>query len=286
MTWAAAGASPLRFADAPAVVTVDLEEWFCVCGDDYFSDVRRWDGLEPRIESTAELVLGLLGDAGRRATFFVLGWIARRHPRLIARIASGGHEIAFHGMTHRRCDAMSRAELAAELSEGRALLEDISGAAVAGFRAPEWSILGVSDPALEALAAAGFRYDASISAIPVVGRRGNPEFPVSVPTPSGAIVEFPPLTGRGWGQTLNFGGGWAFRQLRWGRVLAAARRFRGLGAPAIFTFHPWEFDPELPPLTGSSALLRLTRGAYRRRLRRRFARLLAAGETATLAELV
>ena len=286
MTTEAGAVAPLRFAHAPSVVTVDLEEWFCVCGDDYYSDVRRWDRLESRIEGNADRVLGLLGEAGRRATFFVLGWLARRHPRLVARIADAGHEIAFHGMTHRRCDEMSGAELAAELSEGRALLEDLTGKAVAGFRAPEWSIRGVADPALEALAAAGFRYDASISAIPVVGRRGNPEYPVSVRTPSGTIAEFPPLTGRGWGQTVNFGAGWAFRRLAWSRVLEEALRFRREGAPAVFTFHPWEFDPDLPPLVGSSALLRLTRDARRRGLRRRFERLLAAGETATLGELV
>jgi polysaccharide deacetylase family protein (PEP-CTERM system associated) len=286
VTTDAAFVAPLRFAHAPSVVTVDLEEWFCVCGDDYYSDVRRWGSLESRIEGNADRVLGLLGAAGRPATFFVLGWIARRHPRLVARIAAAGHEIGFHGMTHRRCDEMSAAELAAELSEGRALLEDLTGKAVAGFRAPEWSIRGVADPALEALAAAGFRYDASISAVPIVGRRGNPEYPVSVRTPSGTIAEFPPLTGRGWGQTVNFGGGWAFRRLAWSRVLGEALRYRREGAPAIFTFHPWEFDTDLPPLIGSSALLRLTRDARRRGLRRRFERLLAAGETSTLGELL
>jgi len=283
---AVSGCAPIRFASAPSVVTIDLEDWFCICGDDYYSDVRQWERFEPRVEACADSILGLLSDAGRRATFFVLGWIARRHPRLVSRIAAGGHEIAFHGMTHRRCDSMTAAELRAELTEGRALLEDLGGAPVAGFRAPEWSIRGVADPALEILAAAGFRYDASVSAIPVVGRRGNPTYPVSIPTAAGTIVEFPPLTGRGWGQTLNFGGGWAFRQLRWSRVIGEARRFREDGAPAIFTFHPWEFDPEPPPLIGASALLRLTRHAHRSRLRRRFERLLSAGETATLSELV
>jgi len=282
---AASGGEPIRFANAPSVVTIDLEDWFCICGDDYYSDVRQWERFEPRVEACADSILGLLSYAGRRATFFVLGWIARRHPRLVSRIAAGGHEIAFHGMTHRRCDAMTPAELREELSEGRALLEDLAGAPVAGFRAPEWSIRGIADPALEALAAAGFRYDASVSSIPIVGRRGNPTYPVSVRTAAGAIVEFPPLTGRCWGQTLNFGGGWAFRHLRWSRVIGEARRFRADGAPAIFTFHPWEFDPEPPPLIGASALLRLTRHAHRTRLRRRFERLLSAEDTATLSEL-
>ena len=269
-------AQPVRFDPAPAVLTVDLEEWFCICGDEHYSDPRNWDAFEPTIERNAAALLERFSAAGRRATFFVVGWIARRYPALVKRIASAGHEIAFHGMTHRRCDEMTAAELAAELREGRALLEDLAGAAIAGFRAPEWSVRGIDDPSLAAIAEAGFRYDASVTRIPLLGRPGNPAGPVVVETRSGKILEFPPLTGRGWGQTVHFGGGWAFRQLRWSRLMAQADRFREEGAPAVFTFPPWELDPEPPPLPGSSALLRLTRCAHRRRLSGRLDRLLAS----------
>jgi polysaccharide deacetylase family protein (PEP-CTERM system associated) len=277
---------PLRFEAAPSVVTIDLEEWFCVCGDDYYSDLRQWDRFESRIESSASVLIDLLAASERRATFFVLGWIARKYPGLIRRIASEGHEIAFHGMSHRRCDEMTRSDLRRELCEGRALLEDLTGARVIGFRAPEWSIRSVTDPALETLAESGFRYDASMTAIPILGRRENPRHPVAVATEKGRIVEFPPLTGRGWGHTVNVGGGWAFRRLSWERVMAQADRFRCEGAPAIFTFHPWEFDADAPPLMGASALVRLTRQAHRGRTRRRFGRLLEAGSTSRLGDLL
>ena len=276
---------PLRFDSAPAVVTVDLEEWFCVCGDDWYSDPRNWDRFERTIERSGERVRERLGAAGARATFFVLGWVARRYPALVRRIASDGHEVAFHGMTHRRCDEMSRDELRRDLADGKALLEDLSGQPVVGFRAPEWSVRGVNDPVLEMLAAGGYRYDASLTAIPLLGRAGNPPRAVAVTTPSGRVLEFPPLTGRGWGHTLNFGGGWAFRQLRWTRLMARADEFRKGGSPAVFTFHPWEFDPDVPPLVGASPLLRLTRSAHRRRLPRRFERLLARGPVRPLREL-
>ncbi|HKB71235.1 MAG TPA: polysaccharide deacetylase family protein, partial [Thermoanaerobaculia bacterium] len=103
-------AQPVRFDPAPAVLTVDLEEWFCICGDEHYSDPRNWDAFEPTIERNAAALLERFSAAGRRATFFVVGWIARRYPALVKRIASAGHEIAFHGMTHRRCDEMTAAE--------------------------------------------------------------------------------------------------------------------------------------------------------------------------------
>lgn len=281
-----ASVTPVRFEAPPAVVTIDLEDWFCVCGDDYYSDPRRWEGFEPRLETSAAVCLDRLSAAGRRATFFVLGWAARRYPALVARIAAEGHEIAFHGMEHRRWNDMTARELRSDLREGRVILEEIAGAAVVGFRAPEWSIRRLDPSAFEILAEAGFRYDASVTAIPVLGRPENPVYPVAVETAGGRVLEFPPLTGREWGQTVHFGGGWPFRQLSWTTLMARADRFRRDGAPAIFTFHPWEIDPEPPPLPGSSALLRLTRNAWRRRLPGRFERLLARGQTSLLRDLL
>ena len=283
---AAADVSPVRFDPAPAAVTVDFEEWFCVCGDDWYSDTRNWERFEPTIERASEMLLSRLAEADARATFFVLGWIARKYPALVRRVAAGGHEIGFHGMTHRRCDELDAGALARELAEGKALLEDLTGEAVAGFRAPEWSVRSPEDPVFERLAEAGYRYDASLTSIPILGRAGNPRHAFAVATASGTLLEFPPLTGRGWGHTIHFGGGWAFRQLRWSRLMARADAFRAAGSPAVFTFHPWELDPEAPPLVGSSPLLRLTRNAHRRRLPRRFARLLARGPIRRLGDLL
>jgi polysaccharide deacetylase family protein (PEP-CTERM system associated) len=276
---------PLRFDPAPLVLTVDFEEWFCICGDEHYSDPRNWDRFEATIERSADRLLERLAAAGVRATFFVLGWIARRYPALVRRAAAAGHEIAFHGMTHRRCDEMPPGELRRELEEGKALLEDLAGAAVAGFRAPEWSVRSPGDPVLAALAECGYRYDASLTSIPILGRKSNPPRAFAAATAAGRIAEFPPLTGRGWGQTVNFGGGWAFRRLPWRRILAREEEFRREGSPAVFTFHPWEFDPDPPPLPGASPLLRLTRVANRSRLPGRFERLLARGPFRRLGDL-
>ncbi len=276
---------PVRFDPAPNVLTVDFEEWFCICGDDRYSDPRNWDRFEPTIERSAEGLLARLSEAGARATFFVLGWIARRYPGLVRRIVAGGHEIAFHGMTHRRCDELGPGDLRRDLAEGKALLEDLGGAPVAGFRAPEWSVRRPEDPVFEALAESGYRYDASLTSIPLLGRAGNPSRAFAVGTPAGRVLEFPPLTGRGWGQTVHLGGGWAFRQLSWRRIVLRAREFREAGSPAVFTFHPWEFDADPPPLPGASPLLRLTRVAHRRRLPRRFGRLLELGPFRPLGDL-
>ncbi|HET9796297.1 MAG TPA: polysaccharide deacetylase family protein [Thermoanaerobaculia bacterium] len=276
---------PIRFDPAPNVLTVDFEEWFCICGDEHYSDPRNWDRFEPTIERSADRVLERLSAAGARATFFVLGWIARRYPALVRRAAAEGHEIAFHGMAHRRCDEMARGELLRDLAEGKSLLEDLGGARVEGFRAPEWSVRRPDDPVLEALAESGYRYDASLTSIPLLGRADNPPRAFALRTPAGRILEFPPLTGKGWGHTVHFGGGWAFRQLSWRRILARADEFRRGGSPAVFTFHPWEFDLDPPPLPGASPLLRLTRAAHRRRLPNRFDRLLARGPFRRLGDL-
>jgi len=276
---------PLRFDPAPLALTIDFEEWFCICGDEHYSDPRNWDRFEETMERSADELLERLAAAGVRATFFVLGWIARRYPSLVRRAAAEGHEIAFHGMTHRRCDEMTPDELRRDLREGKALLEDLAGAAVAGFRAPEWSVRSPEDAVFPALAECGYRYDASLTSIPILGRPGNPPRAFVAPTPAGRIAEFPPLTGRGWGQTVNFGGGWAFRRLPWRRILAREEDFRRAGSPAVFTFHPWEFDRDPPPLPGASPLLRLTRVAHRSRLPARFDRLLGLGPFRRLGDL-
>jgi polysaccharide deacetylase family protein (PEP-CTERM system associated) len=276
---------PLRFDPAPTVLTVDFEEWFCICGDEHYSDPRNWDSFEATIERSGDRLLGRLAETKVRGTFFVLGWIARRYPALVRRAAAEGHEIAFHGMSHRRCDEMRPDELRRELEEGKALLEDLVGAAVVGFRAPEWSVRSTEDPTLAALAESGYRYDASLTAIPILGRAGNPPRAFAAVTPAGRLLEFPPLTGRGWGHTVNFGGGWAFRRLSWRRIVAREEEFRREGSPAVFTFHPWEFDPDPPPLPGASPLLRLTRAAHRSRLPGRFDKLLARGPFRRLGDL-
>ena len=276
----------LRYEKPVSVLTIDLEEWFCVCGDDYYGDPRRWAGFEPRVEAMTETILGLLAAGRHRATFFVLGWVAEEYPDLVRSIARSGHEIAFHGMAHRRCSEMSPEELRSDLRAGRSLLEPLSERSLIGFRAPEWSIRTPSDPSLRVLAEEGFRYDASLTPIPPLGAADNPWFPSELRFSDGVVLrEFPPLTGRAFFRTVPMGGSWPFRVLRASRTAAARERMRREGSPAVFTFHPWELDPQHPAMDGLSPIDCLVHFAGRSRARGRVVDLLGSERMHALDEL-
>jgi polysaccharide deacetylase family protein (PEP-CTERM system associated) len=263
--------TPLRTrGPAPRVLTIDAEEWFHVCGDDYYSDPRRWESFAPRFENTFGWILDRLERGRHRATIFVLGWIAERYPALVREAGRRGHEIALHGDTHRRADELSEEEFRTDLVRGRAKVESAAGSRPTLYRAAEWSIRSPQDRALAILAAEGFTADASMTAMPPLGRADNPLGPHRIEMPEGSLVEVPPLTGRGFGRRIPAGGSWAFRLLAPARLSSFESLYRKRGHPAIFTFHPWEFDPEHPPMEGLAPLVRLTHFARRRLLPERF----------------
>jgi peptidoglycan-N-acetylglucosamine deacetylase len=277
----------LHFDRPPSILTIDLEEWFCVCGDDYFGDARRWDRFESRVVGVTESLLESFARGGHRATFFVLGWVGAKHPGLIRSIARAGHEIAFHGMEHRRCFEMTEEQFRADLRAGRDLLEPLAEQRLLGFRAPEWSIRSLSNPFLRVLAEEGFRYDSSVTPVPVIGRAGNDPYPSAVAFPGGArLLEFPPLSGRAYFTTVLIGGSWAFRSVPFRVIRKNADRFRAEGAPPIFTFHPWELDRGAPPLTGLPALSRLAHFGTWINLAKRFHRLLGLEKMTPISELL
>jgi peptidoglycan-N-acetylglucosamine deacetylase len=263
--------TPLRTrGPAPRVLTIDAEEWFHVCGDDYYSDPRRWEAFAPRFERTFSWLLDRLDSGRHRATVFVLGWVAGKYPDLVREAARRGHEIGLHGDAHRRADELSEEEFRADLQRGRERIERACGVRATVFRAAEWSIRSPEDRALPVLAAEGFAADASMTAMPPLGRADNPLGPHRIELAGGSLVEVPPLTGRGFGARIPAGGSWGFRILRPDTVRTFEAVYRSRGHPAIFTFHPWEFDPDHPPMEGLAPLVRLTHFARRRNLPERF----------------
>ena len=144
------------------------------CGEDYYSDWRRWDSFPSRIEKTFLQLLDVLEEGGRRATIFFLGWVARNRPQLVREAVRRGHEAAVHGDRHRRADEMTLAEFREDLRRARASIEDAAGAACTTHRAAEWSIRHPADPALAILWEEGFRCDASATPVPPLGRYDNP----------------------------------------------------------------------------------------------------------------
>ena len=250
--------TPLRMpAPAPRVLTIDAEDWFHVCGDGYYSDPRRWDGFVPRVEKTLGPLFDALSRGGHRATVFFLGWIARRYPQLVREAAGRGCEVGVHGDLHVRADEMTGEEFRDDLRRAKDAVEEAGGVRADVHRAAEWSIREPAADALGALAAAGFRCDASMMPLAPLGSDANPRGPVRIDRGAWSLVELPPLSGAVLGRRLPFGGAWPFRVLPEPTLSAGERRFRDAGWPAVFTVHPWELDREHPAMDGLPAMSRL-----------------------------
>lgn len=227
-------------------LTVDLEDWYHVCGAGEALHASRWDGYESRVIRNTERVLSLLRASGARATFFVLGYIAEREPALIRAVAREGHEVATHGHFHRRIFEMSPAEFEEDLIRSLEAISSAFGGRVIGYRAPEWSIRPRTMWALSILRKRGILYDSSMVPLTRMGDPSFPLFPCRFPTAHGEIREFPLTTVRCFGEHLPFTGGMALRLTPYFYVLSKIRRLNAAGRSAMVYVHPWEFDGEQP----------------------------------------
>ena len=230
--------------------TVDLEEYFHVRALEPWVARADWDGFERRVAHGTGRLLEMLGEAGARATFFVLGWTAARHPELVREVAAAGHEIASHGWDHRPVTEQTAAELRVSLRRTKALLEDMTGAAVLGFRAPSFSIVRGREWALEVVREEGHLYDSSLFPVrrPGYGYAGGGRDPYVLEQAAGALLEVPPTTLLRWGVRWPAAGGGYLRLLPEGVVRAGLRQAEGRGQPGTFYIHPWELDPDQPRL--------------------------------------
>jgi polysaccharide deacetylase family protein (PEP-CTERM system associated) len=266
------------FSEARAqanALTIDLEEYFQVSGFAGAIAPSDWATLPSRIEPQTDRLLAMLEGAKARATFFALGWVAERHPALIRRIVEAGHEIGSHGWAHKRVRGQTEAEFAEDARRSRALLEDVTGAPVHGYRAASFSIDGRTPWAFDRLAEAGYRYSSSVYPIRH-DHYGWPEAPRRpfLPSPHG-VPEIPIATVRLLGRNLPCGGGGYFRLLPYGLSRRALRRFNAEDAAAVFYLHGWELDPRQPIPSGVPPRARLRHRLNLARMEGRFARLLA-----------
>ncbi len=230
------------------ILTVDVEEWFHVCGHPEYADPALWDRLESRVGPLVDGILASLEGTTSRATFFVLGWVARKSPALVRSILAAGHEVGCHGDLHRRLFEISDGEFREDVRQAKGTLEDLLSAAVTSYRAPEWSMRTADNPKLSVLVEEGFRVDSSLVAAPPVGSLSNPRGPVHIETPSGPILEVPPLVGSFFFRRAILGGGVCSRMSRFSRVVAAIEAERTAGRPAVLYIHPWELDSGHPPM--------------------------------------
>ncbi len=233
-------------------LSVDVEDWFHVGAFENVIRREDWRSLDCRVERNTDFILGMFDDAGVKGTFFTLGWVAERYPEMMRRIVDQGHEVASHGYDHKRVFTMQASEFAADLAKTRALLEDVTGKAVTGYRAPSFSIDKRTPWAHEALGEAGYAYSSSVAPV-VHDHYGWPEAPRYAfrPQNSGALLELPVTTARFAGRTLAAGGGGFFRMLPYAFSRWAIRQVNTEGRPAILYFHPWEIDPGQPRVTNA-----------------------------------
>lgn len=234
----------------PNALTVDVEDYFHVAALAPSIHRDSWGSRESRVVDNTRKLLDIFGRFDARATFFVLGWVAERYPRLVKEIAASGHEIACHGYSHSLVYEQTPEVFHEETLRSKRLLEDITGSAVIGYRAASYSIVRETLWALDILVELGFSYDSSI--FPVRhDRYGIPDaarIPHRLLTPNKKnIVEWPLSTANVFGYRLPVAGGGYFRLLpywltRWG--LASINRNEQ--RPFIFYLHPWEIDPGQP----------------------------------------
>jgi polysaccharide deacetylase family protein (PEP-CTERM system associated) len=236
-------------------LTVDVEDFFHVQA---FADVispESWDALPRRVEQNTERLLELCARAGVTGTFFTLGWVAERHPALVRRIVAGGHELASHGHGHQRVDGLAPAAFRDDVVRAKALLEDAGGVAVAGYRAPTFSIGPKTPWAAGILAETGHRYSSSV--YPVRHDLYGAPDASRVPYRHDGLWEFPMTTLRVGSKNLPCSGGGYFRLLPYPLYRLALRRANAaLRQPGLFYTHPWEIDPEQPRVAGASRLSR------------------------------
>jgi polysaccharide deacetylase family protein (PEP-CTERM system associated) len=230
------------------IFTVDVEEYFQVSAFDAAVSRADWLDLPSRIERNVDCLLDLLARHDTSGTFFVLGWIADMHPHVVQRIATAGHEVASHGWWHRRVSTLTPRVFQSEVRSSKAVLEDVTGREVTGFRAPNFSIVPGKEWAFDVLLEEGYRYDSSLFPIrrPGYGYPNATPRPHVIRRPTGNLLEFPLATTAWKGLRLPGAGGGYFRQLPYALTRAAFRQHAACGVPGTFYIHSWEFDSEQP----------------------------------------
>ncbi len=256
-------------------MSVDVEDYFQVSAFESHVNRTDWEHIPCRVERNTDRILQLFADHGVQATFFTLGWVAERYPQLVRRMVEAGHEVASHGYSHVRVTQQSPDEFRADVTRTKALLEDVSGQLVQGYRAASYSIGAGNLWALDVLAETGHQYSSSIYPIrhDLYGMPEAPRF--SFRPTDAAMIEVPVTTVKFFNHNYPCGGGGYFRLLPYGVSRWAMRRVnRRDEQSCVFYFHPWEIDPEQPRQQGVGLKTRVRHYLNLKRMEKRLTRLL------------
>lgn len=229
-------------------MTVDVEDYFQVSAFESHIDRSQWDSLPHRVERNTQRILDLFGQHQVKATFFTLGWVAEHYPQLIKRIVDEGHELASHGCQHIRVTEQTPEQFRQDVRVSKAILEDLGGQTVVGYRAASYSIGAKNLWALEILQEEGFQYSSSIYPVKhdLYGMPDAPRFAFR-PDNAPKLLEIPITTLNTFNRNLPCGGGGFFRLYPY-QFSKWAYRYINTSEkqPGIFYFHPWEIDPDQP----------------------------------------
>jgi len=229
-------------------LSFDIEDWFHMVEIPGLDDTTAWPTLPTLVERRTEEILDICRRAQVRATFFILGWIAERHPGLVAAIASEGHELGSHSHWHRAVYEMSPESFLADLRDSIEAIEAAAGRPPTCFRAPSFSIIPGAEWAFDSIATCGLRFDASL----FPAKRGHggypcPERPHVVEAPGGRrIAELPMSTMSICGRRVCFSGGGYLRLLPLAMIRRGFRNCEADRRPAVVYLHPRDFAPDCP----------------------------------------
>jgi len=228
-------------------LTIDVEDYFQVSAFEYLVGYENWDKYASRVEANTKKILDILGRYDIKATFFILGWTAKKHQNLVKEIYAKGHEIACHSYCHRLVYKLTPEEFRKDTSLAKDILEQITGTQIRGFRAPSYSITNQSLWALQILEELNFEFDSSIFPI-YHDRYGIPEAPrFKYKIPEYNLTEYPISTSLLWRYKIPVSGGGYFRLFPyWFTKNALNNINKKEGQPFIFYLHPWEIDDTQP----------------------------------------
>lgn len=235
------------------ILTFDIEDWFHILDFEQTENMASWDGFQSRLENSLDFILSSLSASGLKATFFVLGWVAKKHLGLIKNIISEGHEIGCHSFSHLLIYKHKHEVVRNDLEYSLKLLQDISGSKIKYFRAPGFSIKKNTNWIFEILVELGIEVDSSI--FPTSrGHGGYEDFPYSTPCNlhvKGSIIkELPINTVNLLGNEIVFSGGGYFRLIPY----ALQKKLYSHTNYVMTYFHPRDFDDEQPVLENLSRI--------------------------------
>ena len=266
-------------------MSIDVEDYFQVSAFKAVIDPKHWDDISCRVENNVAQILDLLEKNNTKATFFTLGWIARRHPSVVKKIIAAGHELASHGYGHQMISDLTPAEFTQDIQLAKQILEDISGEQIQGYRAPSFSIVRSTLWAHEILAETGHTYSSSVYPI-AHDLYGIPSAPRFAYQPTSGLVEIPATSTRVSGRNFPASGGGFFRLFPLPLSEIIIKRVNRVDKqPAIFYCHPWEFDPDQPRVRNASAKSKFRHYVNLKSNAAKFDRLLAAFDWAPMREV-